>query len=50
MEIACQRAGEAKTLNYQGVKALLELLPPTSSSQNDPLPTHENIRGNSYYQ
>ncbi len=63
MEAACQMARQAKTLNYKGVKALLaesslsgvsttqsELLPSTSTSEKDSLPTHENIRGNSYYQ
>jgi transposase len=50
MERACQMAREAKTLNYQGVKAFLEHLPPASPSENDLLPIHENIRGNSYYQ
>jgi len=50
MEIACQTAREAKTLNYQGVKAVLELLPPAPQPENPLLPFHENIRGNSYYQ
>ncbi|MBE3144901.1 MAG: transposase, partial [Planctomycetes bacterium] len=50
METACQMAREEKELNYRGVKAVLELLPPASPSENPSLPTHENIRGNSYYQ
>lgn len=50
LETACQIAREAKTLNYQGVKAVLELLPPTTQSEKPTLPPHENIRGNSYYQ
>jgi transposase len=50
METACQIAREAKTLNYLGVKSVLEILPPTSVPEQLPLPVHENIRGNSYYQ
>jgi len=56
MELACQMAREAKTLNYQGVKAFLaecsqrEHLPSAAAAENNPLPTHENIRGDSYYQ
>jgi transposase len=50
VETACQTAREAKTLNYQGVKAVLELLPPAPQPENPLLPSHENIRGNSYYQ
>jgi len=50
LERACQIAREAKTLNYQGVKAVLELIPPTIQSEKPTLPPHENIRGNSYYQ
>lgn len=50
METACKMAREAKTLNYQGVKSVLELLPPASAPEQLPLPAHENIRGNSYYQ
>lgn len=47
LETACQLAQQAKTLNYQGVKAFLETLPVT---ENKPVLVHENIRGNSYYQ
>ena len=50
METACQMAREEKELNYRGVKAILELLPPVSPPENPALPNHENIRGNSYYQ
>jgi transposase len=50
METACQMAWQDKELNYQGVKTVLELLPSASPSENPSLPTHENIRGNSYYQ
>ena len=50
METACQMAWQDKQLNYQAVKAVLELLPPVPPSENPALPTHENIRGNSYYQ
>lgn len=50
MESACQLAQEAKMLNYRRVKALLETLPPLPNPEAAPLPTHENIRGNTYYQ
>jgi hypothetical protein len=50
METACQMAHAEKELNYRGVKAILELLPPVSTAENPALSTHENIRGNSYYQ
>lgn len=50
IERACQMAREAKTLSYQGVKGFLEHLPAAVPSEKQPLPTHENIRGNSYYQ
>jgi transposase len=50
MEIACQMARADKELNYRGVKAVLELLPPAFPSENPSLPTHENISCNSYYQ
>jgi hypothetical protein len=43
-------AWQDKELNYQAVKAVLELLPPASPSENSALSPHENIRGNSYYQ
>lgn len=50
MESACQLAKEAKMLNYRAVKTLLETLPPLSDPEAVPLPSHENIRGNTYYQ
>jgi len=50
MESACQMAHEARLLNYREVKAILETLPPLASPDTSPLPTHENIRGNTYYQ
>src|SRR6266540_7091789 len=31
-------------------KAVLDTLPPLSASETTPLPAHENIRGNAYYQ
>jgi transposase len=49
MEIACKMAWQDKEMNYRAVKAVLELLPPLSPSENPSLPTHENIRGDSYY-
>jgi len=48
VERACQMAREEKSLNYQAVKTLLDLIPPIPESV--PLPAHENIRGHSYYQ
>ena len=50
MELACQIARETRTLNYRGLKELLETLPPLVVTDTRPLPVHENIRGNSYYQ
>jgi len=50
METACQMASEAQMLNYRSVKAVLETLPPLPAPETTPLPTHENIRGNTYYQ
>lgn len=49
METACQEALEARTLNYRAVKAVLEMLQLVSTPQTASLPSHENIRGNSYY-
>jgi transposase len=51
METACQMALQAKLLNYRDFKEILEHIP--SSVNQDvlsSLPTHENIRGESYYQ
>ena len=50
METACQMAWEAKTLNYRAVKMLLETLPASPVPETAPLPVHENIRGQAYYQ
>lgn len=50
MESACQLAKETKMLNYRAVKTLLETLPQLSDPEAAPLPSHENIRGNTYYQ
>ena len=50
METACQMARTDKELNYHGVKTILEHLPALPPSETPALPTHENIRGNSYYQ
>lgn len=50
MELACQIARDAQTLNYRGLKAVLDTLPPLSVPETTPLPAHENIRGTTYYQ
>ena len=50
METACQMASEAQMLNYRSVKAVLEPLPPLPAPEATPLPTNENIRGNTIYQ
>jgi len=51
METACQMALQAKLLNYRGFKEILEHLPPSVNQDVlSPLPTHENIRGETYYQ
>jgi transposase len=50
METACQVALAGQTLNYRGVKEVLENLPPLPAPESAPLPVHENIRGNTYYQ
>ena len=50
MEMACQLARETQTLNYRGVKEVLDTLPPLPTPEATPLPSHENIRGNFYYQ
>lgn len=49
MEAACDEAFRAKTLNYRGVKAVLEILQPVTTPPSASLPTHENIRGSAYY-
>lgn len=51
METACQLALRAKLLNYTGFKTTLEHLPePQKQDASSPMPAHENIRGESYYQ
>ena len=51
METACQLALQAKLLNYRGFKEILENLPSSVNQEVLPfLPTHENIRGETYYQ
>jgi hypothetical protein len=51
METACQMALQAKLLNYRGFKEILEHIPPSVNQDVlSSLPTHENIRGESYYQ
>jgi transposase len=51
METACQMALQAKLLNYRGFKEILEHIPPSVNQEIlSSLPTHENIRGESYYQ
>jgi len=51
MESACQVALQGHLLNYSSFKDILEHLP--ASTEHDspsPLPAHENIRGQNYYQ
>jgi len=51
METACQMALQAKLLNYRGFKEILEHIPPSVNQDVlSSLPTHENIRGETYYQ
>jgi hypothetical protein len=51
METACQMALQARLLNYSSLKEILEHLPvSTKNDPHSPLPTHENIRGDTYYQ
>jgi transposase len=50
MESASQLAQEAKICNYREVKTLLETLPPLPNPEAAPMPSHENIRGDHYYQ
>lgn len=49
MESACQIAHEARTLNYRGLKALLDTLPAPATAETPPFPAHENISGTTYY-
>jgi hypothetical protein len=50
METACQMALQAHLLNYSAFKDILEHLPVSKNDIPAPLPAHENIRGQSYYQ
>jgi len=51
IETACQMALQSKLLNYRDFKEILENLPPSVNQEVLPsLPTHENIRGETYYQ
>ena len=47
LELACQRLLAAHLFSYQDLKSELERLAKTVSTQ--PLPSHENVRGNTYY-
>lgn len=47
LEQTCQRLLAAHLLSYQDLKSELERLAKTVPTQ--PLPTHENVRGNTYY-
>ncbi len=48
METACQILLSAKLLSYRDVKKELEYL--SANAPETALPTHENVRGSSYYQ
>lgn len=51
MEQACQSILKTKTYSYMALKEELDwLCKQTSTPGAEPLPTHENIRGNQYYQ
>ena len=47
LETVCQRLLPAHLLSYKDVKFELERL--TASLPAEPLPVHENVRGQSYY-
>jgi hypothetical protein len=49
---ACRRAHEAGWYNYKTIESILQkgLDKELSEDQNAPMPVHENIRGNNYYQ
>jgi transposase len=47
LEVACQRLLAAHLLSYRDLKSELERLAKTVSTQ--PLPIHENVRGDTYY-
>jgi len=51
METACQIALQSHLLNYSSFKDILEHLPLAAKKDScPPLPAHENIRGETYYQ
>lgn len=50
VEQACQRTLQGQLLSYGLFKAELEALASTHNPNQDPLPTHDNIRGRDYYQ
>ena len=51
VEQACQSLLSSRVLSYQALKAELEWLAAQQPEPpSDPLPSHENIRGKSYYQ
>jgi transposase len=50
LEQACRSAMDARTFSYKAVKEDLDwLVKHTVPAQSEPLPAHENIRGNVYY-
>jgi len=49
LETACQTLLEADLLSYRDLKSELERLT-AAQSPEPPLPAHENVRGNNYYQ
>jgi len=49
LETACQILLEADFLSYRNLKSELEHLM-SAQSPDPPLPAHENVRGNNYYQ
>jgi hypothetical protein len=52
MENACQAALRDHLLNYTGFKTILGNIPETTKETvpSSPMPAHENIRGETYYQ
>lgn len=51
MELACEAVLQNKSLSYKAVKDELDWLSKqTSLSASEILPSHDNIRGNEYYQ
>ena len=47
LELACQHLLPENLLTYQDLKSELELL--SKEASTDPLPAHENVRGDTYY-